>query len=471
MNTISDNILLNTDSYKPTHWLQYPPDANATFFYGGSRGGKYPATVFFGLQYILKAYLNRPLTHADVDEAAELYAAHGVPFNEAGFRDIVDRLGGNLPLRIRAVPEGTRVPAGLPMFTVESTDPASFWLPSYLETMLLRVWYPCTVATVSDGVKQVIRNALNRTSDDPEGQLPFKLHDFGSRGVSSMESAAIGGAAHLTAFRGTDTVSALSMLRRYYGEPMAGYSIPAAEHSTMTAWGREHEADAYRNMLRQYAKPGALLAVVSDSYDIYNAVSNIWGRELRQEVIDSGATLVVRPDSGDPVAVVAECARRLDDAFGHTVNGKGYKVLNHVRIIQGDGISPETIPLILDALEADGFSADNIAFGMGGGLLQKVDRDTQKFAFKCSATRRGGRWEDTFKDPVTDPGKTSIRGRVRLIRKEADGSLHLDRLPDAAGSVLTHAIPEGYADAMRTVWKNGELRIDDTLDTIRKRLG
>lgn len=459
---ISQNILLNTDSYKPSHWLQYPKDAQATFFYGGSRGGAYNKTIFFGLQYILKAYLDKPLTHKDVDEARDIYALHGVPFNEAGFRDIVDRLDGKLPVRIKAVPEGSLIPEHLPMFTLESTDEQSFWLPSYLETMLLRVWYPCTVATVSFSVRQVILEALRRTSDDPEGQLPFKLHDFGSRGVSSLESAGIGGAAHLTSFMGTDTVSALVLLRNYYHEKMAGYSIPAAEHSTMTAWGRNHEEEAYRNMLKQYAKPGALLAVVSDSYDIYNAVENIWGKTLRQEVIDSGATLVVRPDSGDPVAVVTKCALLLEKTFGATLNSKGYKVLNHVRLIQGDGISPETIPEILLSLEKEGFSADNIAFGMGGGLLQKVNRDTQKFAFKCSATKRKGQWQDTYKDPVTDPGKKSIRGRVQLLVNDAEHYIlhHMD----------TDTVPLGYRDAMEVVWENGVLTKDQNLESIRKRI-
>lgn len=217
--------------------------------------------------------------------------------------------------------------------------------------------------------------------------------------------------------------------------------------------------------------PGALLAVVSDSYDIFNAVSNIWGGQLRQEVIDSGATVVIRPDSGYPVAVVSECARLLDQTFGHSVNGKGFKILNHVRIIQGDGISPETIPLILGALEADGFATDNIAFGMGGGLLQKVDRNTQKFAFKCSATRRGNQRQDTFKDPVTDPGKASIRGRVRLLRETGCGTLTMQQIPPDREHTEDQPIPAGHEDAMRTVWENGDLTVDDSLEQIRARLG
>ncbi|MDG2517717.1 nicotinate phosphoribosyltransferase [Lysobacter soli] len=464
-----DNLLLNTDSYKASHWLQYPPGTDATFFYVESRGGLYDRTVFFGLQSILKQTLARRVTHDDIDQARELFAAHGEPFNEAGWRDIVDRHGGCLPLRIRAVPEGTVVPTQQALVTIESTDPRAFWVPSYIETLLLRLWYPVTVATVSWHAKQTIRGFLERTSDDPEGQLPFKLHDFGARGVSSAESAAIGGLSHLVNFMGTDTVAGLLAARAWYHEPMAAFSIPAAEHSTITAWGREREVDAYRNMLRQFARPGAIVAVVSDSYDIFRAVSEHWGRTLREEVIASGATVVIRPDSGDPVAVVHECLRRLDEAFGHVVNGKGFRVLNHVRVIQGDGINPDSIRAILERATGAGYSADNLTFGMGGALLQRVDRDTQKFALKCSAARVDGRWIDVYKEPVTDPGKTSKRGRMTLARHVESGEYRTVGLPDGAVSLDAANAPAGFEDALVTVWENGELLQDWTLAQVRER--
>jgi len=457
-----DNLLLNTDSYKASHWLQYPPGTDATFFYVESRGGLHDRTVFFGLQSILKDAMARPVTHADIDEARDLFAAHGDPFNEAGWRDIVERLGGHLPVRIRAVPEGTVVPTHQALMTIESTDPQAYWVPSYLETLLLRVWYPVTVATISWHAKQTIRSFLEPTSDDPEGQLPFKLHDFGARGVSSLQSAALGGAAHLVNFLGTDTVSALCLARAHYHEPMAGYSIPAAEHSTITSWGREREVDAYRNMLRQFGKPGAIVAVVSDSYDIYHAIREHWGTALRNEVIASGATLVIRPDSGDPVEVVAQSLELLDSAFGHRMNGKGYRVLNHVRVIQGDGINPGTISAILQRITDAGYAADNVAFGMGGVLLQRLDRDTQKFALKCSAARVDGEWIDVYKDPVTDSGKQSKRGRLQLRRTLEDGRLNTVPFTGTA-------LPPGTEDAMVTVWENGELLQDDAFASIRAR--
>ena len=464
-----DNLLLNTDSYKASHWLQYPPGTDATFFYVESRGGRYDRTVFFGLQAILKEYLSRPVTHADIDQARDLFAAHGEPFNEPGWRDIVDRLGGHLPLRIRAVPEGMVVPTHQALATIESTDAAAFWVPSYLETLLLRVWYPVTVATISWHIRQTIHGFLLRTSDDPEGQLPFKLHDFGARGVSSAESAALGGCAHLVNFMGTDTVHGLLAARAYYGAEMAGFSIPAAEHSTITSWGREREVDAYRNMLKQFGRPGAIVAVVSDSYDIYHAIREHWGSTLKDEVIRSGATLVVRPDSGDPVEVVHQCMVLLDEAFGHTINGKGYRVLNHVRVIQGDGIDPDSIRAILERITGAGYATDNIAFGMGGALLQRLDRDTQKFALKCSAARVDGQWVDVYKDPATDKGKRSKRGRMTLLRHREYGTMRTESVPPEAGSIAEIVPPPGYDDAMQTVWENGQLLRDWSFDEVRAR--
>lgn len=462
-----DNLLLNTDSYKASHWLQYPPGTDATFFYVESRGGVHDRTVFFGLQAILKEYLAKPITHADIDEARDLFAAHGEPFNETGWRYIVDRHGGLMPIRIRAVPEGTVVPTHQALVTIESTDPDAYWVPSYLETLLLRLWYPVTVATISWHAKQTIRQFLERTSDDPEGQLPFKLHDFGARGVSSTESAAFGGAAHLVNFLGTDTVSGLLLAKRYYHEPMAGFSIPAAEHSTITSWGREHEVDAYRNMLTQFGKPGAIVAVVSDSYDIFHAIREHWGKTLREEVIASGATLVVRPDSGDPVDVVHQCVTMLDEAFGHTVNSKGFKVLNHVRVIQGDGINPTSIRAILERITSYGYATDNLAFGMGGALLQRLDRDTQKFALKCSAARVNGEWIDVYKDPVTDKGKSSKRGRMTLLRHREYGHFKTVPVPPEAASLEEAVKPLGFDDAMVTVWEDGRIVNDWTFAQVR----
>lgn len=450
---LTNNLILNSDSYKYSQFTQYPPQTEGVYSYIESRGGIFKQSLFFGLQMFLKQYLTNPIRMSDIDIAEEIVTAHGEPFNRGGWEYIVKKHAGHLPVRIKAVPEGMVIPNHNVLLTIENTDPNCYWLTSFLETALLRaIWYPTTVATNSYHSKLLILNYLIKNGD-PNG-IDFKLHDFGARGVSSLESAGIGGLAHLVNFKGTDTLTSLLYAREYYQESIAGFSIPAMEHSTVTSWGKDHEIDSFRNMLNMYAKPGALVACVSDSYDIYKACQN-WGTELKQDVIDSGATVVIRPDSGNPVEVIPRCAQILDDHFGSETNSKGYKVLNHVRLIQGDGVSYETIDRILYHLQKQGYSADNIAFGQGAGLLQKVDRDTLKFAMKCSAVNIAGQWKDVFKDPITDPGKTSKKGRLQLIET-----------------------PEGYAtvperdwnhDLLRPVYENGELLVNDTLADIRVR--
>jgi nicotinamide phosphoribosyltransferase len=291
-------------------------------------------------------------------------------------------------------------------------------------------------------------NALRKTADNPETEIAFKLHDFGARGVSSGESAELGGMAHLVNFMGTDTVEGLISAVRYYDADYkaTGFSIPAAEHSTITSWGKASEYDAYNNMVEQYAAPGKIFAVVSDSYDIFNAVENIWiGRGLLKKVKERGATVVIRPDSGDPTLVPVQIINLLCDKYGYTINSKGFKVLpNEVRVIQGDGITPETLEVILHNLEVCGLSASNIAFGMGGGLLQMVNRDTYKFAMKCSAAKVDGEWVDVFKEPITDNGKRSKRGRLTLVH---DGKQFM--------TVNADTVPDSTKDMMQTVYRDG----------------
>ena len=453
------NPILNTDSYKASHYLQYPPGTEAVFSYVEARGGPYAKALFFGLQAILKAEFARPVTRADIDEAEALLPAHGLPFHKPGWDLLLDRHGGRLPLEIRAQAEGTIAPIHVPMMSVVNTDPDFFWLTSYVETALLRVWYPITVATISHGVRQVIKRALVASADAPDAELPFKLHDFGARGVSSEQSAALGGMAHLVNFQGSDTLSAILAARRFYHEPMAGFSIPAAEHSTITSWERPNEAEAYANMIKAFGKPGALFAVVSDSYDLYNAVEHLWGEQLRQQVVDSGSTLVVRPDSGDPVEVVSKTLHLLAERFGTDTNSKGYRVLKNVRVIQGDGVNPVSIQAILDRLLAEGFSASNIAFGMGGALLQKCDRDTMAFAYKASAAKVNGQWRDVYKDPVTDSGKRSKRGLLGLGEGYRTVAVRDGDFQPV----------EGGRNWLEPVWRNGELLRDESLGQIRAR--
>jgi nicotinamide phosphoribosyltransferase len=451
------NLILDTDSYKASHWLQYPPGTEGMYSYFESRGGRWGETVFFGLQYLLKEYLSKPVTAADVEEAKAFFEAHGEPFNYDGWMGIVRDHDGYMPVRIKAVPEGTVVPTHNILMSVESTDPKYFWIVSWLETVLVRLWYSTTVATQSHYIKRRILAALNESANDPAGEVAFKLHDFGSRGVSSRESAGIGGMAHLCNFMGSDTVEGVRFANRYYGckGGMAAFSIPAAEHSTITMWGRAHEVDAYRNMIKQYGGKGKLVACVSDSWDVFNAVENLWCDELREEVEATGGTLVIRPDSGDPAEVVLKLLQILDRKVPMERNTRGFKVLpSYLRIIQGDGVDEDSIQRILAMMLQHGYSASNIAFGCGGALLQRLDRDTQKFAFKCSSATINGAEVEVYKDPITDQGKKSKRGRLSLVKRD--------------GRFCT---VEGGAkdDILRTVFENGKILVETTLDEVRAR--
>jgi nicotinamide phosphoribosyltransferase len=453
-----DDLVLLTDSYKVSHWLQYPPGTERVYSYLEARGGEYRETVFFGLQYVLRERLaGAVVTRERIAESERLLAAHlgdARIFHRDGWLAILERHGGRLPVSIRAVPEGTVVPTGNVLMTVENTDPSCFWLTSYLETLLVQAWYPATVATQSREMKRVLLRSLEETGDP--SLVAFKLHDFGFRGVSSVESAALGGAAHLVNFSGTDTLPALAVAREVYGEATAGFSIPAAEHCTMTAWGKEGEAAAMRNVLRRF--PSGTVACVSDSYDVFRACAEVWGRELRGEVLARDGTLVVRPDSGDPPAVVVRVLDILGERLGCARNGKGYRVLDpHVRVIQGDGVDRATMAAVLEAMKRAGWSADNVAFGCGGALLQRLHRDTCGFAFKCSSIVVDGVARDVMKDPVTDARKRSKAGRFALVRRG-----------DTLATVRADAAAES-ADELVEVFRDGEILRPWTFAEVRAR--
>jgi nicotinamide phosphoribosyltransferase len=457
--TISKSIVLNTDLYKYSQPYQYPKDTDAIFSYISGRGGKWDHTVFFGLQMFLREYLMPQITQEDIDYGADLIPRHGLPFHKHLWQYILDEHGGFLPLKIRAVPEGTLVPIKNIWATIEPTDPNCWWLVDHVESALLRgCWYPTAVSTNSYFSKRIIKFYLEKNGS-PE-LLSTRLSDFGLRGVSSFESAGIGGAAHLVHFDGTDNVTGSQYASHFYNRKLTGLeSIPAMQHSTVTSWGRDGEVESYRNMLSLFGMPGAIIACVSDSYNIFNACEKLWGEELKEEVINSGAIVVIRSDSGNPVDVLIKCITILDRAFGHTINSKGYKVLNNVRLFQSDGINQETISRILYLFESHGYSSDNIAFGQGGALLQQLDRDTIKAAMKGSARliRTNGQWYEMFKDPITDQGKSSLRGRVDLFQTDN-------------GLVTAKEGELNYPSALIDVFMNGKLLIDDEFETIQARV-
>lgn len=455
------NIILATDSYKVSHAAMYPANTQYVYSYFEARpGATFDETVFFGLQAIIDRYLSKRVLQSDLDEAIELTSAHfGAPLlNVEGWQYIIDEHDGYLPIRIKAVPEGTPVPVGNVMMTVENTDPQVPWLTNYVESLLTHVWYPSTVATVSREVKKMIAGFLMQTTGSLDG-IDFMLHDFGYRGVSSHESAEMGGAGHLVNFKGTDTLPAMQMLRRHYAAKLddLAFSVPATEHSIMTSMGPDGEENIVRSLLDNY--PTGILSVVADSYDYYSFVDTVVSMNFKDRILARDGVFVVRPDSvtdqhPTPESLAVWTLQTLWGSFGGTETEQGYKVLDpHVRVLWGDGIDPAGIERILAAAMETGFAASNLVFGMGGGLLQKVNRDTQRFAFKCSARHDGEKWQDVFKKPL-DVSKASKAGRLSLIPFD--------------GGMTTVAEADHHDDMLQVVFDRGWAPSDTTLEDVRE---
>jgi nicotinamide phosphoribosyltransferase len=431
-----------------THWKQYPAGTRHIYSYLESRGGDADQLLFFGLQYYLKRYFEgRTMRGADRRAAAwfcaDLFGNHDY-YNANGWGHLLVKHGGRIPLRIRAVREGTWVPTRQVMMTIENTDPELPWLTNWAETMLMKLWYPISVATYSARIRKMLSLWASETGGEVS---PFHLNDFGYRGATSEEAAGIGGMAHLVNFMGTDTLAGIHYAQEFYNaKPGVGMSVMASEHSTTTAHGEENECRAFEQFIDATAD-GGIVSIVIDSYNTYRAVDQYIGQALKDKIINSGKRVVVRPDSGVPVEQVAYILNSLQKSFGITLNDEGYKVLPPcIGVIYGDFMSYESIEEISAWMKDNKWAIDgrNVVFGMGGNLLQNTNRDTHKFAIKCSAAMDAqGKWYDVFKDPHTMKSKASKRGRFSLVRSE-DGTL------------ATKPYPQSN-DQLETVFENGEI--------------
>lgn len=416
------NLCLNTDSYKVTHWLQFPEGATHSSYYIEARGGVYDEMMVAGIKFLTRV-LEKGVTVEDVEQANTVYKRHFGEnyFNYEAWMRIATEFNGVIPLKIKSVDEGLVVPIKNVIAVVENTVEGFGWLPGWFEMFLLRgFWYQSTVATVSYHCKKAIVEYMDLTSDltgeARETVIKSRLHDFGGRGVSSEESAGLGGSAHLYNFMGTDTVEALVFTQELFQEDiMPGFSIPAREHSTTTCYGRENEMKAYENSVTKFGN--GIYACVMDSYDFEEAIRQIGQGNIKEAIIEAGGTFVARPDSGNMLDNIMFALNEFGRTYGYTVNSKGYKVLHpSVRIIQGDEIrSHEDIRRVLSWMETNKWSAENVAFGMGGGLLQLPNRDTMKMAMKMSAIKIDGKWIEVYKSPKGAEWKTSKKGLLTLI--------------------------------------------------------
>lgn len=469
------NPIICTDSYKISHPFMYPEDTEAMFDYIAPRkGGQFEDVVVFGVEFYKRTFLDRPFTWEDIDEAEVFFNKHfatsedGTVFNREMFEYILEEYGGYFPVKIKCAPEGTVVKAGNVIATVECDDPKCATIVSFLETSLLRcIWYGSTVATISYHFKKVLREyGVHTGVVNINEWLAYAMHDFASRGVSSSESCVLGGMAHLTQFFGSDNLEAIYAAEKIYGdEEIRGYSVVASEHSVMGSKGKDGEFEVIERIFKRYGKPGAIIACVNDTYDMdkhLDYICDVLGDRLEK----SSCRWVTRPDSGEPKVSVARCLNRLWARFGGTINEKGFKVLNPcVRVIQGDGIDITTIEEILQTIVKEGFSVENVIFGCGGGLLQKCNRDTLRFAMKASWLKVSGKEVSVFKCPVTQPDKASLAGRLSLY--DIDTVDTFKTLSDADLMMIGDMF--SFEEVLKTTYSNGTFFAPDTMETIAAR--
>lgn len=478
-----DNLILLSDGYKYSHPKFYTNKMTKLVSYMESRGGKFSSILFNGLQDMIVNYLEGvAITKEEVDEAYETLGGElGIfgrddVFDRSKFDYIVEKHGGKLPISIKAVPEGTVLETKNVLLMIESLDENCAWLVNFLESLILQIWYPITVGSLSRKVRSVITDAFLKSTnydiDIINIMVDYVLNDFGFRGVSSVESAKIGGIAHLIMFSGSDNVAANNRIKYSFNtDKNYAASIPATEHSITTLRGEKGELDVFKHVLKTF--PTGLVACVSDSYDIIRAVEKYWGTELIDLILsrpsEPGNQLIIRPDSGHVIKTLEKIFEVLFDKFGYTVNEKGYKVLPpQIRVIQGDGVNLDSIIEIYEFLDSKNISPENIALGMGGKLLQAdINRDTNNFAIKVCYAIVDGEEVDVQKSPTEldkdgnyqKSSKKSKKGLMKLVKTET-------------GFTTLISEDEGYDEAkdeLVEVFRMGVLTKRYTFDEIRER--
>jgi nicotinic acid phosphoribosyltransferase len=470
---------LSVDSYKAGHFVQYP-EALQMVAYGscrtGYKGMPDDRLVMYGMDYIIDNYISRQWTMQDVEIAKKHYAKHNVgntpyPWPEDLFIRIVEECNGYFPVTIQALPEGTVFHPNIPVYQIVANDDWSR-LVTFLETELTQIWYPIAVATLAAHLKQAISDMYTLTVDEEQyWRIDSSMQDFGYRGCTCHEQSVIGGSAFLTSFNGSDTISAIHYANSLNlpDETMAGYSVPATEHSVMTAW--PSELDAVNNMIEHFGH--GVFACVADSYNYINFLNKILP-EVAPKVKAKGGTMVIRPDSGDPVEMVILALKAAEAAFGVVVNKKGFKVLEHSAVLQGDGIDYQAVCKILIAVKEAGYSAQNVIFGMGGALLQRMNRDTVSFATKLNQiTTPDGAVRAVMKAPITDSGKISLPGKLAVMRtltSGPDGHFScLSTVSDTADDFFTKIAPQ--LNVLKLVWDCGPItREEQSFNQLRKRI-
>jgi nicotinamide phosphoribosyltransferase len=497
-----ENICLMTDSYKTTHGnMSSILDIGYTYGYLEARSGStFDHTLFCGIQPLLMQIKNFVVTQKYIDFAEIFVSQHIGPnkFQRSMWQHILDNHSGKLPIKIKSVKEGTIVPSGNVLLTIENTDPLCSSLVGHLESFILHVWYPSTVATQSRCVKDIISHYVNLSSNESFPGLAFMLHDFGYRGTSSNESASIGGLAHLLNFSGTDTMMAVLYGMKYYGvNTMIAYSVDASEHSIMTALGRDREFEVIEKLIDD--NPGGILSLVLDSYNIYEAICFLCTESISTKIKTRQGKVVIRPDSGNPTEVIPQLLKIIEESGFYeigfnTVSGINYKLLPPcLGLLWGDGMTPTSIERVLySAVNGwpelpsnwkignssftpnldNCWAAQNFVFGMGGGLLQSINRDTQRFAFKCSANKilsESDSWRPVFKDPCTTEGAETKKSKMGLLKlqKVEDTYTTIQSFIDTGSGIIPNPEFDTADDVLEEVFLNGKILSTQTFYEIK----
>jgi nicotinamide phosphoribosyltransferase len=489
------NPLTNIDFYKADHRRQYPDGTEYVYSNFTPRSARLATVVegfdnrvvFVGLQGYIKRVLIEQwqrefFDKPKVEVVAKYKQRMDTSLGEGAIPvDHIEALHdlGYLPLKIKALPEGSRVNIKVPMFTVINTLPEFYWLTNYIETSIsAEIWKPCTTATIAYEYKRLLTSYAEKTGA-PIDFVPLQGHDFSFRGMSCAQDAAQSGMGHLASFIGTDTVAAIDYVEDYYdAKGIIGVSVPATEHSVMCMGTQSDELGTFKRLINELY-PQGIVSIVSDTWDFWQVI-NSFARELKQDILNRKpnalglAKVVFRPDSGDPVKVLCgdpdakpgtpehkgavEC---LWDIFGGTETDKGYKLLHErVGLIYGDSITLPRAQAILEQLERKGFASTNVVFGIGSFTYQYLTRDTFGFAIKATWGQVNGKGREIFKDPITDKGE----------KKSAAGLLRIEATDSGFELFDRQTQEQERQGVLATVFENGKLVKAVSFSEIRERL-
>ncbi len=487
------NPLTAIDFYKSDHRRQYPAGTTelySNFTARSSHLANIPKeyyenkVVFFGLQYFIKDFLidiwNNNFFKKSKSEVLKSYKrrmdyALGKDTIELTHISALHDLG-YLPLKIKALPEGMRVPIGVPLLTVVNTHPDFFWLTNYIETALsCYLWKPITCATIAFAYKKLLSNFATLTGTSTNF-IDFQAHDFSFRGMSGLHDGAVSGAAHLTSFVGTDSVHAIDFIEEYYNadvtKELIGCSVPATEHSVMCMNMKDNEFKTFHYLMTELY-PTGIVSIVSDTWDLWKVI-NEYIVALKDTILKRNGKLMIRPDSGDQVKIIAGDKNAAIDSteykgiveylweiFGGTITSTGYKLLDqHIGVIYGDSITLDIAEKVLIELEAKGFASGNIVFGIGSHTYQQINRDDFGLAMKATSGVVNNERRSIFKSPVTGPDfKKSAKGLLR-VEKNGDSLILYDEQSEK----------QEAQGMLQCIFLNGEIKNIISFSEIRSKI-